>query len=294
MQQGLGKAQTLTLSYVGANGRRLLQQQQVSLKALNPNFGTVYYFTSNVSSSYNAMEVEFQRSVTKGVQALTSYTWSHSLDFGSSYYSIPVTRGNSDFDARNNFQAGSSWDLPGTRSGKLTQSFVNGWGVDARLLARSAFPITITGSQKIDSATGSLYYTGVNLNPGIPVYLIGPRSTYPGGRIVNKAAFSFPTGTAVGNAPRNFVRGFGEPQLNFAVRRNFPLHEGVALQFRAETFNLFNHPIFGYVNLILTATQFGQATATLNNSLLTVASQYQQGGPRSMQFALKLDGRKTR
>jgi hypothetical protein len=60
------------------------------------------------------------------------------------------------------------------------------------------------------------------------------------------------------------------------------------LQFRAEAFNLPNHPSFGYIDPILTDATFGQATQMLNQSLGTVAPQYQQGGPRSLQFALKL------
>jgi hypothetical protein len=60
------------------------------------------------------------------------------------------------------------------------------------------------------------------------------------------------------------------------------------LHFRAETFNLLNHPNFGYVDQTYTDATFGQATEMLNTSLGTVASQYQQGGSRSMQFALKL------
>jgi hypothetical protein len=60
------------------------------------------------------------------------------------------------------------------------------------------------------------------------------------------------------------------------------------LQFRVETFNLLNHPNFGYVDPDYTDATFGEATAMLNTSLGTVASQYQQGGARSMQFALKL------
>jgi hypothetical protein len=76
--------------------------------------------------------------------------------------------------------------------------------------------------------------------------------------------------------------------MNFAIRRDFPLYEGMALQFRAETFNLLNHPSFGYVDSTLSDANFGQATKMLNQSLGTMSSQYQQGGPRSMQFALKI------
>ena len=76
--------------------------------------------------------------------------------------------------------------------------------------------------------------------------------------------------------------------MNFAVRREFPLHDRLHLQFRAEAFNILNHPNFGYVDPLLNDPTFGQATEMLNQSLGTVASQYQQGGPRSMQFALRL------
>ena len=109
-----------------------------------------------------------------------------------------------------------------------------------------------------------------------------------GGRALNPAAFAFPTGTNPGNAPRNCARGFGESQVNFSARREFALSEKARLQFRAEAFNVFNHPNFGYVDPFLTDATFGQALQTLNQSLGTVASQYQQGGPRSMQFALRL------
>jgi hypothetical protein len=84
------------------------------------------------------------------------------------------------------------------------------------------------------------------------------------------------------------VRGFGATQANLAMRREFRLHNELRMNFRAETFNLFNHPIFGYVDPTFTDATFGQATQTLNASLGTLASQYQQGGPRSMQFALRL------
>jgi len=131
-----------------------------------------------------------------------------------------------------------------------------------------------------------VYGGGLNVLTTEPVYLYGPQ--YPGRKVINSAAFTLPVAGTSGNAPRNFVRGFGATQVNLAARRDFPLHEGLVLQFRAETFNLLNHPNFGYVDPIYTDATFGQATKMLNASLGTVASQYQQGGARSMQFALKL------
>jgi hypothetical protein len=119
------------------------------------------------------------------------------------------------------------------------------------------------------------------------IYLHG--SQYPGGRALNPAAFELPTDpNGVGAAPRNFVRGFGATQVNLAARREFKIVDHTRLQFRAEAFNILNHPNFGYVDPYLTSATFGVATRMLNQSLETVASQYQQGGPRSMQFALKI------
>ncbi len=286
LQQAIGKNQSLTLSYVAAAGRRLTGVQQRSLTKFNPNFGAVQYFASGVTSNYQALQVKFQRSVTKGVQALASYTWSHTLDFGSNSNALPLQRGDADFDVRNNLQGGVSWELPGLRDSKPAALFLNNWGLDARLSTRSAYPVSLGGALTTNPATGSQYSGGLNLVPGQPIYLYG--SQYPGGRSINKAAFSLPPAGTAGNASRNFVRGFGTEQVNLAVRRDFPLHDVVVLHFRAETFNLLNHPNFGYVDPTYTNATFGQATKMLNASLGTVASQYQQGGARSMQFALKL------
>jgi hypothetical protein len=84
------------------------------------------------------------------------------------------------------------------------------------------------------------------------------------------------------------VRGFGSNQVDLAVRRTFPIASQLKLQFRAETFNVLNHPNFGYIDSYYSDPQFGQATMMLNQSLGGLNPLYQQGGPRSMQFALKL------
>lgn len=286
VEQGLGHSQSLTISYVAGAGRRLIGLQETYLTALNPNFGYVDYFATGISSNYQALQVQFKRSVTKGLQALGSYTWSHSLDFGSNSNALPLERGNSDFDVRNNFQAGISWDLPPVADGELISHLLSDWGLDARLNSRSAFPVTLGGNILTDPTTGNQYAGGLNILSGQPTYIYG--SQYPGGKAINPAAFSLPVGNNTGDAPRNFVRGFGATQLNLALRRDIPITDRLMLHFRAETFNLFNHPNFGYVDPVYTDATFGQATMMLNASLGTMAAQYQQGGARSMQFALKL------
>ena len=76
--------------------------------------------------------------------------------------------------------------------------------------------------------------------------------------------------------------------LYLAVRRNFTIYERLGLQFRAEAFNIFNHPNFGRINPAFGDSTFGQATGTLASTLGILSPLYQMGGPRSMQFALKL------
>jgi hypothetical protein len=162
--------------------------------------------------------------------------------------------------------------------------------LDSRITARTGFPVTLFGNAFFDPATGKYLYQGLDVVPGQPLYLNGPQ--YPGGRSVDPAAFTPANSGIVGDAPRNFVRGFGAWQIDIALRRDFPIHERLKLQFRAEAFNALNHPNFGTINSNYCAAgpgcTFGEATATLANSLGVLSPLYQMGGARSMQFALKL------
>jgi Carboxypeptidase regulatory-like domain/TonB-dependent Receptor Plug Domain len=179
VEQALGSSQSMTMSYVGSNGRRLLGEQELSLSKSNPNFGYVFYFPNGITSNYQALQVKFQRSVTHGVHALASYTWSHSIDLGSTASALPLTRGNSDFDVRHNFQTGLSWDITSKLNNRPMQYALSSWGLDGRVMLRTGFPVTLNGNQITDPATGMVYSGGVNLIPGRPVYLYG--SQYPGG-----------------------------------------------------------------------------------------------------------------
>ena len=286
IEQELGNGNAATISYVGSAARRLSIAQQINLsKATSNLFGTITY-PLGVTSDYDSLQAKFQRSISRGINALVAYTWSHSIDYGSNFTALTVTRGNSDFDLRNNVQAGVTWELPKVKSSTLVSPALNGWRLDGRILARTSFPITLQGNLLTDPVTGTRYYANLNLIPDQPIYLHGSR--YPGGRSLNPAAFAVASGNDPGSAPRNFARGFGASQVNVAVTREFRLYERAHLQFRGEAFNISNHPNFGYIDPTRTDPTFGQALQTLNQSLATVASQYQQGGPRSVQLALRL------
>jgi Carboxypeptidase regulatory-like domain/TonB-dependent Receptor Plug Domain len=293
LEKALDKNQSFTVSYVGAEGRRLLQEQLRNVNQFNPNFGDVSSFPGGVTSSYQALQAKFQRSLSRGVEALASYTWAHSLDYGSTDPRFPLVHGNSDLDVRQNVEGAVSWDLPSPATNNLIKrKLLRDWGVDGRLVARTSFPVNLSGNFFFDAVTGDTYYSGVNLIRNRPLYLYG--SEYPGGRIFNggtnsvNPAFGLPDGTGQGDAPRNFLRGFNAVQTNITIRRDIHLTDRWNMQFGAEIFNVSNRPNFGYIDPYLTDLLFGQSTKMLNQSFGGTGALYQQGGPRSIQFSLKL------
>jgi hypothetical protein len=300
IEQALGKSQALTISYVGSHGSRLLQSNTI-YPFNNPNEPNGFSLTENgLTSDYDALQTQFRRRLTRGLTALASYTWSHCLDYGSEDYNFGYQRGNCAFDVRHNFSAAFSDDLPGVGDSGFLSTVLHHWGVDDRFTARTAFPVTLMGFGLLQP-DGQLYDEGLNIVPSQPIYLYGancaatlqglgdlnPGQTCPGGRAINPNAFTN-VSSGYGDAPRNFARGFGAVQMDLAVRREFPIYERLKLQFRAEAFNVFNHPNFGTVNGQSGESTFGQATATLASSLGVLSPLYQTGGPRSLQFALKL------
>jgi hypothetical protein len=283
LEQALGRNQAVTVSYVGSNGRRLLSRVYSLVGAAA--FDYVYAAQSGTTSSYNALQLQFQRNLSHGLQILASYTWSHSIDFGSQNLDFNQIRGNSDFDVRNNASGALVYDMPDIKTSRVLGALVHGWGVDARISSRSAFPMILDGN--FNTLPGGTYaYSGLNLVPNVPVYL--HVKGIAGNREINPAAFSLPAANQYGNAPRNFVRGFDDNETDISLRRTFPFIEKSTLQFRAEAFNLPNHPNFGFIDPTYGDPQFGQATMMLNQSIGVLNSLYQQGGPRSLQLALKL------
>ncbi len=309
LEQALGTQQTISASYIGAIGRRLLQTAFIF--SPNPNFGSAYLIGNSATSDYNALQLQFQRRLSHGFQALASYSWSHSIDTGSagsfanaSNRPVPgnanQNRGPSDFDIRDAFSAGVTYDIPVPKKNALMKTILRGWSTENFILARSGSPVDISYRNTFNQ--NIIKGGAINIRPDVvsnqPFYLYG--SQYPGGKALNPAAFAPPPTDPNGNPlrqgdlGRNALRGFGAAQWDFAVHRDFPIHDSLKLQFRAELLNLLNHPNFGPPSSIIDQGGFGVATQMLGQSLTDFVGTggfdplYQIGGPRSVQFALKL------
>jgi Carboxypeptidase regulatory-like domain/TonB dependent receptor-like, beta-barrel len=300
LEQSLGREQNVSLTYVGATGRDLLRV--TNLLNVNPDFQSIALTDNSATSDYHALQMKYQRRLSKALQALASYTFSHSSDNASTdafatelntpaaLASPHIDRGDSDFDIRHSFTAGVTYDLPAPGSRKAVHALLGGWSLDGFVLARSAPPVGVVDG--IFFAAGTALHPRPNLNPGVPLELRG--SQYPGGKIFNSAAFTAPPVGQQGDFGRNVLRGFGASQIDLGLQKQFHFSESVGLRFRAEFFNLFNHPNFGNPNNDLTSPLFGHSTQTLANSLGSGGANggfnplYQIGGPRSIQLALKL------
>jgi hypothetical protein len=327
LEQSIGKQQTITVSYIGAVGRRLIQTFQ--LEQPNANFGAADLVTNAATSDYHALQLQFQKRLSHGLQLLSSYTWSHSIDTASAGSLsgnaandlIPSVnpnqnRGPSDFDIRHAFSAGITYDIPAPLSEPVARTILRGWSTNVIVQARSAPPVTLFDGNIFNSATGAALLARPDVVTGEGFYLSGAQcasafqslgqlpagGSCPGGRGFNPAAFVSPptdsNGNALreGNLGRNALRGFGASQLDLAVRREFLIHESLKLQFRAEMFNALNHPNFAPpIQDISNTSQFGLSTQTLGEYLTGgsvgnggFSPLYQIGGPRSIQLALKL------
>jgi hypothetical protein len=297
IEQSLGQ-QTFSAGYVGALGRRLVGW------ILGPTNGALGAIAVNndASSSYHALQLQFNRRLSSRLHMLVSYTWSHSIDNLS--HDVPYAAGrdgddplmfdprawgSSDFDVRHSLNGSLIAALPSPHGGIAAVLFRN-WTANSIFFARSALPTDLIADSLGDRP---------DVVPGQPLYLYG--SGFPGGKSFNGAAFSIPRPGLDGDLGRNVLRGLGAWQIDFSLHREFRLSEGLNLQLRVEAFNIFNHPNFANPSdldvpgrLTLAGPGFGSATQTLatglgpSNVVGQLSPLFQIGGPRSMQFALRL------
>jgi hypothetical protein len=291
VEKSFPDAQSVSVTYVGQAGRRLLKQ--VGIPRPNANFAGAMLLTENASrSNYDAVQLQYRKAMKERVQAILNYTWSHSLDDASSDTLAAVSNtlistahdySSSSFDVTHSFSAAVVYAVPNWSQGKVLAALTHGWQLDAVAVARSGFPFNAT----VLSTTLAGAYPRPNRVFAQSVW-IGDTSA-GGGKRLNPAAFALPATGQQGTEPRNDIRGFGLTQLDTSIARKFTLGAERALQLRADAFNILNHPNFtnpyAYVGL---GAAYLESPAMANHGLGGLNPLFQEGGPRSLQISLRL------
>jgi hypothetical protein len=258
-----------------------------------PFFGFAQLFQAEdvVSSNYNSFQAKLDKRFSHGLSFLASYTWSHSIDgasvfFGSGAngttifpqdnYNLAAERGDSDFDIRNRFVFSFNYELPVPQ--KLPKILFGGWELGGILTWQSGQPFSVLTGQGL-SGTG----LGNDRPDRIGDPNAGPHTVQ---RWFNTSAFALNQPLTFGNAGRNIVRGPGYSDFDFSILKNTKVGERVNAQFRAEFFNIANHPAFALPANILAAPNFGALFTTPDAAQNNVG--LGSGGPRLIQFAVKI------
>jgi len=262
----------------------------VGFGTVNTNFLSLNNDMPISHSNYNSMQVSVNRRTSKGLQVQMSYTYSKSMDNGSTSYSLEqgawemmnpynpsADRGPSAFDRKHAFRMNTVYELP-FHGNKLKE----GWQVSQVLSAYSGFPFSPQFAIGYDPVgIGGIEGFRPNYSTGVagcnPDHILGdPAQWYDPNCYVQQ-----PIGT-FGNVGRNTLRGPGLLDLDVSLSKETKIRERVNLQFRAEFFNIINHPnwagsSFDYA--ILSGGAINPAAGRLTSTSTS---------SRQIQFGLKL------
>jgi Carboxypeptidase regulatory-like domain len=290
-----------------------------------PGYSTVTYQNTSGNSEFQSWQNSLKKAYSNGTTFMLAYTWGRSIDGGSgigsgsnssgtpqNVYNLRADRGLSDFNVAHRVVFSPVAELPFGRNKKwlnsgLGSKLAGGWQVSGILSWQTGRPFTITSQ----SSNNSGYFGQADRpnsigNPNASVDSVTGAKTHTVAEWFNVHAFqsgdSFRVANGVqhygqyGNTHRNTVIGPQYADLDLTLSRNFPIYEHFNGQFRAESFNLFNHPNF--YNPLTTGLQFPGtgATPTLCGGSLTsgcaavgsFGSLTQANNPRDLQFSLRI------
>ncbi len=264
----------------------------------NPYLPNGFLWYSEGNSSYNSLQIDVNRRLTRGFQMRANYTWSKNLDHNSA---LTIAQANNQpqmvmdrFDLRRDWgpsalnathQASISahYDLPvgnGQRflsgASPLVNKVIGGWQLNEITTLVSGFPFTPLVGSNISGDGDSRNPDRPNLNPAFT----GPVVTGDPHQWFNPHAFLLPAPGTYGNLGRGVFNGPGLAEVDLSVLKNIPVTERINLQFRAEFFNLLNHTNYASPNqTVFTGGAINPSAGLITNLATT---------PRQIQFGLKL------
>ena len=212
------------------------------------------------------MQLWLNRRLSKGLQFQAGYTWAHTIsdvsltsftNTTSDPFNFDSDRGDADLDRRHTFVTNVVYGLPTFRRwGKPAQYILGDWQLNTIASYFGATPIDITtGANTLGTASA----VGQRPNyTGAPLYLETSDNRFH----LNPAAFSIPAPGQLGTLGKGSVRGVPITNVDFSLSKNFRFKERYRFQFRAEFFNVFNHPNFVGYDLDIRNGTFGRLNST--------------------------------
>lgn len=298
-QTALTRTLGLSVAYVGDHGINLRRQLNINypdaVTQIRPiaGFSNVYIDQNNGMSSYDGLQVSLNQNYRSGLSFGLNYTWAHAIDNVQDYgiwstapqdnNNLQGERGNSSDDIRHTVSYQASYDLPfghgksmlGNVHG-LMGTMVSGWQLASTGLIRTGIAATV-GIGVNTSGNTDTTNQRPNYNVGVSQYLPDPSVN----GYLNPAAFSIPAAGTYGDLGRNTFFGPGYAQEDVSLIKNTAIRERMNLQFRAEVFNVFNHPNFDEPQLTFNTSSFGLILNTFGRTLGS-------GVNRDIQLGLKL------
>jgi hypothetical protein len=249
-----------------------------------PVFSSIFAQDTIANSGYNSLQVSLDKRITRGLRFNAAYTFSKSIDEASSFEGIlnPLPGANnrslSLFDARHRFVISYVWQLPARRYSGFAGKLLDDWSVSGITTYQTGFPIRITSESDNELMNSFDFELPGEPNQVGPFSWQRPQSNgnYYFNTPASQTSIFSEAGIfgSVGSAPRTICCGPGISETDFAVVKLIRVNERMHAEFRAETFNVFNHTQFYNPDGDSTdGAQFGQVT--------------QVKDPRLMQFALK-------
>jgi Carboxypeptidase regulatory-like domain len=263
-----------------------------------PNFNAILEFGDIGKTHYNSMQIKAETKAAKfGLYALVAYTYSRTYDNGLSdglgselsapYFPLPnwqnLDWSLSQINLDQSFSGTAIYNLPFGKGrmyandwNTATNTLLGDWQVTVIERVSSGFPVPLIDSF---NQSGTTFNTGGNDNNFNRPNRVAGCNPYAANHSqhqwINAACFVAPPVGELGNAARVPVVGPDFVNTDASLIKTFPLPREMGLNFRAEFFNLFNHPEFGSPIADINQLGFGSVGSTVNN-------------PRLMQLALKL------
>ncbi len=250
-----GTAVNGTRPYSVTSGRELANGQL--------DFSSNSWEATVANSNYNSLQTSLEKKV-GDFRFLAAYTWSKSLD-NSSGFSDPInpynpnnSRALSQFDITHNFVFSYGYELPFFRNAHgFKGKALGGWSISGITRLATGFPITLSESD--DASLCGCNGADVPNYNGQSIHFFDPRG--PGNQLFDTSPFSPETIGVLGTSNRRFFHGPGFNNWDMAVRKNTMIGEKMALEFRAEFFNIFNHAQFENPDGDVVGSNFGQVTS---------------------------------